>query len=128
MTESPEVPVEAAPAASGQTQSHAEPSQPVPAGEPASDVPALNPNMSLLLDVELEATLRFGSHDMSLRDIIGMTPGTVVELDQLANEPVELLVAGRLIARGEVVVVEGHFGLQVSEVASARQRAEVLQE
>lgn len=128
MTEGPEIHLEANPAAQGQPQIHTEQSQPVPEAPAAGDGLAPNPNMSLLLDVELEATLRFGSHAMALRDIIGMTSGTVVELDQLANEPVELLVAGRLIARGQVVVVEGHFGLQVTEVASARQRAEVLQE
>jgi flagellar motor switch protein FliN/FliY len=84
-------------------------------------------NLELLLDVELDATIRFGRHEMLLRDILGLMPGVVVELDQLVNEPAELLVAGRLIARGEVVVVDGNFGLQVTEVASDRLRAEVLQ-
>jgi flagellar motor switch protein FliN len=84
-------------------------------------------NLDLLLDVELEATIRFGERDMLLRDIFGLMPGTVVELNQLVNEPADLLVAGRLIARGEVVVVDGNFGLRVSEVASPGQRAELLQ-
>ncbi len=84
-------------------------------------------NLDLLLDVELEATIRFGRHEMLLRDIFGLMPGAVVELDQMVNEPAELLVAGRLIARGEVVVVDGNFGLQVTEVASVGQRAEILQ-
>jgi flagellar motor switch protein FliN/FliY len=84
-------------------------------------------NLDLLLDVELEATIRFGRHEMLLRDIFALMPGAVVELDQMVNEPAELLVAGRLIARGEVVVVDGIFGLQVSEVVSASQRAEILQ-
>jgi len=84
-------------------------------------------NLDLLLDVELEATIRFGRHEMLLRDIFGLMPGAVVELDQMVNEPAELLVAGRLIARGEVVVVDGNFGLQVTEVASVGQRAELLQ-
>jgi flagellar motor switch protein FliN len=84
-------------------------------------------NLDLLLDVELEATIRFGRHEMLLREVFGLLPGVVVELDQLVNEPAELLVAGRLIARGEVVVVDGNFGLQVTEVASERQRAEILQ-
>jgi len=77
--------------------------------------------------VELDATIRFGRHEMLLRDILGLMPGVVVELDQLINEPAELLVAGRMIARGEVVVVDGNFGLQVTEVASDRQKAEILQ-
>jgi flagellar motor switch protein FliN len=94
--------------------------------QPASSA-SLPSNLDLLLDVELEATIRFGRHEMLLRDIFALMPGAVVELDQMVNEPAELLVAGRLIARGEVVVVDGIFGLQVSEVVSARQRAEILQ-
>ena len=84
------------------------------------------PNLALLLDVELQATIRFGQRDMLLREVFGLMPGAVVELNQLVNEPAELLVAGRLIARGEVVVVDGNFGLRVSEVAAAGQRAALL--
>lgn len=83
-------------------------------------------NLALLLDVELEATIRFGQRDMLLREVFGLMPGAVVELNQSVNEPAELLVAGRLIARGEVVVVDGNFGLRVTEVASAGQRAALL--
>jgi flagellar motor switch protein FliN len=85
------------------------------------------PNLALLLDVELEATIRFGQRDMLLREVFGLMPGAVVELNQLVNEPAELLVAGRLIARGEVVVVDGNFGLRVTEVATAGQRAALLE-
>lgn len=86
-----------------------------------------NKNLDLLLDVELEATIRFGQRRLLLKDILSMTPGAVVELDRQINEPAELLVAGRLVARGEVVVVDGSFGLRVTELASERQRAEILQ-
>jgi flagellar motor switch protein FliN len=85
------------------------------------------PNLGLLLDVELEATIRFGQREMLLREVFGLMPGAVVELNQLVNEPAELLVAGRLIARGEVVVVDGNFGLRVTEVAIAAQRAALLE-
>jgi flagellar motor switch protein FliN len=84
------------------------------------------PNLALLLDVELEATIRFGQRDMLLREVFGLMPGAVVELDQLVNEPAELLVAGRLIARGEVVVVDGNFGLRVTEVAATGQREALM--
>jgi len=83
-------------------------------------------NLDLILDVQLEATIRFGEREMFLQDVLGLTPGAVVELDQLVNEPAELLVAGRLVAKGEVVVVDGNFGLRVTEVASRNQRAEML--
>jgi flagellar motor switch protein FliN/FliY len=95
--------------------------------QPASDV-ALPQNLALLLDVELEATIRFGEKEMLLREIFGLMPGAIVELDQMVNEPAELLVAGRRIARGEVVVVDGNFGLRVTEVVSRNQRAEILQQ
>jgi len=88
---------------------------------------ALPTNLDLLLDVELEATIRFGQREMLLRDIFGLMAGAVVELNQSVNEPAELLVAGRLVAKGEVVVVDGNFGLRVTEVASTGQRAELLQ-
>jgi flagellar motor switch protein FliN/FliY len=83
-------------------------------------------NLSLLLDAELGATIRFGNRELLLREILGLTPGDVVELDQHVDEPAQLIVAGRAIARGEVVVVDGNFGLRITEVASASQRAEVI--
>jgi len=83
-------------------------------------------NLDLILDVQLEATIRFGEREMLLQDVFGLTPGAVVELNQLVNEPAELLVAGRLVAKGEVVVVDGNFGLRVTEVVSRSQRAEML--
>jgi flagellar motor switch protein FliN/FliY len=88
---------------------------------------AVPSNLELLLDVELQATIRFGEREMLLREIFGLTPGTVVELNQMVSEPAELLVAGRLVARGEVVVVDGNFGLRVTEVASPGQRVKILQ-
>jgi flagellar motor switch protein FliN/FliY len=83
-------------------------------------------NLDLILDVQLEATIRFGEREMLLQDVFGLMPGAVVELNQLVNEPAELLVAGRLVAKGEVVVVDGNFGLRVTEVVSRSQRAEML--
>ncbi|HEY2545812.1 MAG TPA: FliM/FliN family flagellar motor switch protein [Candidatus Acidoferrum sp.] len=83
-------------------------------------------NLALVLDVELQATIRFGERQMLLRDIFGLMPGAVVELDHMVNEPAQLLVAGRLVARGEVVVVDGNFGLRITEVASVNERAAAI--
>lgn len=83
-------------------------------------------NLSLILDVELEATIRFGERHMLLRDVFGLMAGAVVELDQMVSEPAELLVAGRLVARGEVVVVDGNFGLRVTEVANVNDRVAAI--
>jgi flagellar motor switch protein FliN len=84
-------------------------------------------NLDLILDVQLDATIRFGEREMLLQDVFGLMPGSVVELNQLVSEPAELLVAGRLVAKGEVVVVEGNFGLRVTEVVSRNQRAAMLE-
>jgi flagellar motor switch protein FliN len=83
-------------------------------------------NLDLLFDVQLEATIRFGGRELLLRDILSMSAGSVIGLDRQVDEPAELLVAGRLVARGEVVVVEGNFGLRITEVTSANQRSELL--
>jgi len=97
--------------------------QPPPPAVRNTPLPA---NLALVLDVELEATIRFGERHMLLRDIFGLMAGAVVELDQMVNEPAQLLVAGRLVARGEVVVVDGNFGLRITEVASVNERAAVI--
>lgn len=81
------------------------------------------PSLDLLLDVELEATIRFGGRQLPLREILSMTVGSVVELDKRIDEPAELFVAGRLIAKGEVVVVDGSFGLRVTEVLKVTENA-----
>jgi flagellar motor switch protein FliN len=83
-------------------------------------------NLDLLFDVKLEATIRFGGRQLLLRDILSMSAGSVIELDRQVNEPAELLVAGRLVARGEVVVVDGKFGLRVTELSGAAAQVEPI--
>jgi len=75
-------------------------------------------NLDLLLDVPLALTLRFGERRMPLRDIIELTSGAVIELDRKAEEPVELFLDEKVIARGSVVVVDGCYGLRVTEVCN----------
>lgn len=87
------------------------------------DVPG---NLNLILDVELDATIRFGQREMLLKEVFALMPGSVVALNQMVNDPVELLVAGRLVATGEVIVVDGNFGLRVKDVVSPAQRAIAL--
>jgi len=88
--------------------------------------PALSPGLELLLDVELEATLRFGSREMPLGEILDLGPGDVVELDRHVADPVDLIVGDKIVARGEVVLVNGNFGLRVTEVAAPRKRLESI--
>src|SRR5690349_14285003 len=73
-------------------------------------------NLQLLSDVELPVTLCFGRRRMPLREVMELNAGSVVELDREVDEPVELLLRGRVIARGEVVVIDGNYGLRVLEV------------
>jgi len=94
---------------------------------PANQPTETNSNLGLLFNVQLEATIRFGGRQLLLRDILSLSPGSVVELDRQVSEPAELLVAGRLVARGEVVVVDGNFALRVTELTNANQRTELVQ-
>jgi len=81
----------------------------------------------LLLDVELPVALRFGKSEMSLSNILELSPGSVVELDQKIVEPVELLVGGKVVAQGEVVVLDGNYALRVTEVVNPLERLKSLQ-
>ena len=74
-------------------------------------------NLNLVLDVELNVSLRFGMKQLPLRDVLELGTGSVVELDRLVDEPVELYLDGKLIARGEAVVVDGNYGLRVTEIS-----------
>jgi flagellar motor switch protein FliN len=82
--------------------------------------------IELLLDVELEASLRFGSRELTLSDLLALGPGDVVQLDRALADPVDLVVGDKIVARGEVVLVNGNFGLQVSEVAEPRKSLESI--
>ena len=86
----------------------------------------LTPGIDLLLDVELEATLRFGSRELPLGELLELGPGDVVQLDRHISDPVDLIVADKIVARGDVVLVNGNFGLRVTEVAEPRRRLETI--
>jgi len=99
---------------------------PPPTQPPAPLAPTRDPKLELLMDVELDVTLRFGERQMMLRDILDLSAGSVVELNQYVQDPVELLVGKKMIARGEVVVVDGNYGLRVIEIISPMERIESL--
>ena len=83
-------------------------------------------NFDLLLNVNLNLTLRFGQCVMPLREILDMNSGSVIELDREVQEPADLLIGDKLIARGEVVIVDGNYGLRITEVADVSQRLQTL--
>jgi flagellar motor switch protein FliN len=101
---------------------------PAGASGPSSPPPvsALSPGIELLLDVELEASLRFGCCEMPLGEILDLGPGDVVQLDRNVADPVDLIVGDKIVARGEVVLINGNFGLRVTEVAAPRKRLESI--
>lgn len=73
-------------------------------------------NLSVILDVKVDLTVRIGSCMLPMRDVVELGEGTVLQLDQLANEPVGLYVNDKLIARGEVVVVDENFGIKITQI------------
>ena len=83
-------------------------------------------NLDLLLEIELGASLRFGTRQMLLKDILELCSGSVVELDRKVQEPVELLIDGRVIAQGEVVIVDGNYGLRILQVSSPGEKIACL--
>ncbi len=90
-----------------------------------SDHPELK-NIGLILDVKLPLRVRIGSKKMLLKDVLSMDIGSVIELDQLANDPLEILVDDKVVAYGEVVIVDGNFGVQITHIGTKRERLEKL--
>jgi len=94
--------------------------------EPAGSAPVssmASSSLSVLNDVELVVTAELGRTTMPVRDLLGLTPGMVVEIDRAAGAPIDLLVNGRRIAAGEVVVIDEEFGIRITEIAPAGERS-----
>ncbi|MCI5731680.1 MAG: flagellar motor switch protein FliN, partial [Eubacterium sp.] len=73
-------------------------------------------NIDLIMDVPLEVTVELGRTSKSIKEILDFSPGTIIELDKLAGEPIDVLVNGKFVAKGEVVVIEESFGIRVTEI------------
>lgn len=78
--------------------------------------------LELLLDVPLDLSVELGRTRMSIQDLLNLSPGSVVELDKIAGEPLDILVNDRLIARGEAVVVNDKFGVRITDIVSPSER------
>jgi flagellar motor switch protein FliN/FliY len=81
--------------------------------------PTANPNLDLILDVPVKLTVELGSCQMPMREVLELAVGSVVQLDKVADEPVQLSVNRKLVARGEVVVVENQFGIKIIELVGS---------
>jgi flagellar motor switch protein FliN/FliY len=93
---------------------------------PKPQTQALTSRMDLLLDVELPVSVSFGHAQLALKDVLKLTTGSIVELNRSVSEPVEIIVNNCVIARGEVVVVEGNFGVRIRHVVSRQERLQSL--
>jgi len=83
-------------------------------------------NIGLIMDVRLPIRVRIGSKRMLLKDVLSMDIGSVIELNQLANDPLEILIGDKVIALGEVVIIDGNFGIQITQIGSKRERLQQL--
>ena len=112
---------------------------PTPAATPASTAaPASFPsldgggavpapkNIEFILDIPMQVTVQVGSTKMVIRELLQLGQGSVIELEKLAGEPMEVLVNNKLVARGEVVVVNEKFGIRLTDVISAAERVQQL--
>lgn len=83
-------------------------------------------NLNMLLDIPLQVTVELGRTKRSVKEILELSPGSIIELDKLAGEPVDILVNNRLIAKGEVVVIDENFGVRVTDIISQSDRLNKL--
>lgn len=83
-------------------------------------------NLGVLMDVQLPVAIRFGETEMVLEEIVKLGVGSVIELNSGIDQPVELVVNNRILARGEVVTVDGYYGIRITEITSAGERFKSL--
>jgi flagellar motor switch protein FliN len=100
-----------------------------PSGRAAAAAPMVEKvpdNLELILDIDMPLTVRFGEAVLSMESLCRLGPGSLVELSRQPDDPVDVLINGRLVARGEVVVVAGNYGVRVTQVVSADERMRTL--
>lgn len=121
---------EAAPAQASQPQAAAAAAASAgPAGAPASVAAPSSPpppSLDLLLDVEMPVSVSFGRTHLQLKEAIKLSTGSIIELNRTINEPVEVIVNNCVIARGEVVVIEGNYGVRIQQIVSRTERLRTL--
>lgn len=88
--------------------------------------PLNNPGMDLILDIPVKLSMEVGRSDISIRNLLQLNQGSVVELDRVAGEPLDVLVNGTLVAHGEVVVVNDRYGIRLTDVISPQERIDKL--
>jgi flagellar motor switch protein FliN/FliY len=117
--------------AAGKQQTHGQnggvKQAPLPNLQPDASAPAAEPaNLENILDIPVTLSVEIGNTRISIRNLLQLNQGSVVELDRLAGEPLDVLINGTLIAHGEVVVVNDKFGIRLTDVVSTRERVNKL--
>lgn len=84
------------------------------------------PNLDLIRDIQVGLTVELGRTRMLIEEVLALTPGQVIELDKLAGEPLDVLINGKALARGEVVVVDDHYGIRITAIEDPRSRVQAL--
>ncbi|MHC4182162.1 MAG: flagellar motor switch protein FliN [Planctomycetota bacterium] len=79
-------------------------------------------NIDMLMDVQIPLLVELGKTEMMMRDILALSPGAIIELDSMAGEPVKITIRGKIIAQGEVVVVDENFGVKITKIANPQER------
>ena len=96
------------------------------AADPATQLPLTSKTFNLLMGVELAVSVSFGRVQLPLKDVLKLTAGSIIELNRTVDEPVEVIVNNCVVARGEVVVVEGNYGVRIDHIMSRQERLEAL--
>lgn len=96
------------------------------AGKPAAGTAGSDVNLDLVLDVPVNVSLRVGTTEMSIRDLVKLVEGSVISLDRQSDEAMDVLVNGTLIAHGEIVVVDDRFGVRLTDVVSPVERIQKI--
>lgn len=84
--------------------------------------PKTDGNLDMLLDIQIPILVELGKTEMLVRDVIALTPGSIIELNSLAGEPVKITIRGKEIAQGEVVVVDENFAVKITKIAKPQER------
>jgi len=126
MAQATEEPAPAVEEAAPQVAPPPSPPQPAPVSPAHAEPDASTKNIDLILDIQLKLTARLGKMEMSVGEIMKLSPGSVIDIDRFVDEPIELVVNDRLIARGDIVVVQENFGVKISEIVSPKERIQSL--
>jgi flagellar motor switch protein FliN/FliY len=103
-------------------QPHSEPARPAAPPDVDTSSAGMNERIDVILDIDLPVVVRFGRTELPLRQLTRLSPGSVIDLGRSPDDPVELLVSDRVIARGEVVIVGGNYGVRILDVVSPTER------